>query len=142
MNSMIAPRIKIKTSTLRCTSGSIPHFNDSNLEDSINATSSKVAECVTRKLNLLHFEVDSTIEVKLAAVDSAASSKLNTKILTATLLSPIDTKVNEIMQHEFEIQLQSIVNDLDSKAASGSNTTSKDCSKGLEVFNSNLITVS
>ena len=43
--------------------------HNSKLEDTIIETASKVEESFTHKLNLLHCEVNYTIEVKLAAAD-------------------------------------------------------------------------
>ena len=63
-------------------------------------------------------------------------------ILTDTLLSSIDAKVNESLQHKFDIQTRYILNDVDSKLATKLNTVPKDLSKGLEVVNSNLNTAS
>ena len=47
--------------------------HDSKLEDAINVTASKIAESVTNEINILHFELNSTMEVNLPAADSAAS---------------------------------------------------------------------
>ena len=43
------------------------------LEDNVDVTASKFAESVNNKFNLLHFKVNSTIEIKLPAVDSSVS---------------------------------------------------------------------
>ena len=70
---------------------------DYKLEDTISATMSKVTEFINNKFNQLHSKVDSTMELKLDAVDSAVSSKLDTILLTDTLLTSIDSKLIENM---------------------------------------------
>ena len=52
--------------------------HDSKLEDTISATTSKVEEYANNKFDQLHSKVNSTAELTLAVVDSAASSKLDT----------------------------------------------------------------
>ena len=53
---------------------------DSKLEDTIDATASKVAESVKNKFNLLHSKVNSTMELKLAVLHSAVLSKVDTTL--------------------------------------------------------------
>ena len=48
--------------------------HDFKLEDAINTTASKVAESIDNKFNMIHSNINSTMEVKLAAADSALSS--------------------------------------------------------------------
>ena len=52
--------------------------HDSKLEEIISATTSKVTESANNKFDKLHSKVDYTVELKLAAADSALSSKLET----------------------------------------------------------------
>ena len=115
---------------------------DSKLEDNIKATVSQFEKHFTNNLDPLQSEINSSIENNLVPADSTASSKLDTTLLTDTLLSSADAKVNEILQHKFDIQECSILNDVDSNAATELSTASKYLSKGLEVVNSNLSTAS